>query len=134
MTNMTEEVVSYKCNWCNKLHKSEVDADKCALEHAKENLANSLLNNGYPLSSINYFCGFNWSLTKKQESITKYNCFVISHWQCCDKPAYRIVRINERGYLMLRGKGNWSGYYGDWVKIDRLPVAHSKDELFVDRR
>ena len=132
--NMTEEVTSYRCNWCGKLHKRESDADKCAFDHARGNYATSLLREDRSLSSINYFCGFGWKLTKEQEDITQDNCFVVSHWQCCDSPAYRIVSISSNGTLELRGKGSWSGYYGNSVSIDRLPEPHPKEDLFVDAR
>jgi hypothetical protein len=132
--NMTEEVVSYKCNWCGKLHKRESDADGCAFEHAKENYANSLLREGKSLLSINFFCGFDWKLTEEQKGITQDNCFIISHWQCCDKPAYKIVGITANGMLELCGKGSWSGYYGNAIRIDELPEPHPKEELYIGPR
>jgi hypothetical protein len=132
--NMTEEVASYKCNWCGKLHKYESDANRCAFDHAKKNYANSLLREGHSLSRINYVCGFGWKLTKEQEDITQDNCFIVSHWQCCEKPAYKIVDISSNGILELRGKGSWSGYYGNSVSIDRLPKPYPKEDLFVDQR
>jgi len=131
---MTEEVKSYKCNWCGKLHKRETYADICALKHAKYNLANSLLKAGYPLESIEYWCRFGWKLKDEQKSITQDNCFIIFHWQCCDKPAYQIRSIDENGSLFLSGCGSWSGYYGNAVSIDRLPQPHPKEELFFDKR
>jgi hypothetical protein len=131
---LTEEVLSYKCNWCNELYKMKRDADICALKHAKYNLANTLLKDGYPLSSIEYWCNFGWNLKDSQKDITKDNCFIMSHWQCCNKPAYRIVSIQDGGYLRLFGIGSWSGGYGNTISIDKLPIPHSKEELFVDER
>lgn len=132
--SMTEEVVSYKCNWCNSLHKTQVDADECAFRHAKENLANSLLRSGRSLESINYLCGFNWKLTEEQKRITKDNCFIVSHWQCCDKPAYQIVFIGHNGRIKLSGKGSWSGYYGNYVSLDSLLNPYPAEDLYVDGR
>lgn len=131
---LVEEVKSYKCNWCDKLHKTERDADMCALKHAKINLANTMLNDGYTLESIEYWCGFHWSLSDEQKGITKDNCFIVSHWQCCDRPAYKIVSIEDGGYLKLWGKGSWSGYYGNAVSVDKLPKPYPPEELFVDKR
>ena len=37
MNQMTEKIESYKCNWCGDLYNTEVDADRCAFKHAKEN-------------------------------------------------------------------------------------------------
>ena len=91
---MTKEVLSYECNWCGKLYDNKLDADECAFIHAKTNYANSLLDSGRTLRSINYLCGFRWKLTQEQEEITNENCFVISHWQCCEKPAYQIGQIS----------------------------------------
>ena len=132
--DMTEEVTSYKCNWCGKLHERKSDADKCAFDHARGNYATSLLREGYPLRHINFFCRFGWKLSKEREDITQDNCFIVSHWQCCEKPAYRITSINPNGTLELSGKGSWSGYYGNSVSIDRLPKPHPKEDLFIDAR
>lgn len=132
--NMVDEVISYKCNWCGQLHKIESDADRCAFNHARENYATSLLREGHDLKHIEYMCGFHWNLTKEQEDITKDNCFIVSHWQCCEKPAYKIVRVNSNGTLELWGKGSWSGYYGGAVGVDRLPKSYPKEDLFVDKR
>ena len=131
---MTEEVKSYKCNWCGKLYNKQTDADMCALKHAKHNLANSLLRAGSSLESIEYWCRFDWELKDEQKSITKDNSFIISHWQCCDKPAYQITTIDENGILFLSGCGSWNGYYGANISINRLPSPHSKEELFIDKR
>ena len=128
---MTGEVTCYKCNWCGKLHTYEVDADRCAFNHARKNYATSLLNDGHTLKTIKYLCGFNWNLTKEQEEITKDNCFIISHWQCCNKPAYKIVSINENGTLKLWGMGSWTGYYGETVDVNSLPKPYPKEELFI---
>ena len=127
---MTSEVVSYKCNWCGKLHDSETRAAQCSFAHAKHNLANSLLNDGSNLASIEFYCNFRWNLTEEQKGITKENCFVMSHWQCSKEPAYRIVSINE-GLLRLSGIGGWMGYYGNNVSLEDLPEPHAKEELFV---
>lgn len=131
---LVSEVLSYKCNCCAELYDRESSACQCALDHAKENLAIALLNEGYPLDHINYRCGFRWPLKDEQKTITKDDCFKINWWQCCEKPAYRIVSINSSGMLKLWGKGGWNGYYGGYISLSELPIPHSKDELFIDPR
>ena len=127
----TEEVISYRCKWCGELHEQEYRADECALKHAKIKLANTLLEAGFTLFYINNHCGFNWKLSDEQKEITKDNCFIISHWQGCGKPAYKITAIEHNNLLRLRGKGGWSGYYSDLYDVEYLPVPHLKEELFI---
>lgn len=125
-----EQITAYKCSSCKYTHDREVDALQCEFKHARCKYANVLLNNGGTLSTINYWCGFNWKLSKEQESITKESCFIISYWQCCEKPAYQIRRITESGYIYVSGKGGWSGYYGKEMSIDQLPKPYPKEELY----
>ena len=128
-----EEIKAYKCGVCKHTYDREQEVLECEFKHARYNYANILLNKGYTLSSINYLCGFNWQLIKEQEDITKDNCFVISHWQGCNKPAYQIRRIEENGYVYVRGKGGWSGYYGSDIKVDQyyLKKPYPKEDLYV---
>lgn len=128
---MIEKVDSYKCKWCGTLYTDEVSASQCAFKHAQTQLANTSLQAGYTLEMIDYLCKFGWQLTDEQKNITKDNCFVFSHWQCCEKPAYRIASIEDGGFLKLWGKGGWSGYYGNVVSLNKLPVSYSKEDLFV---
>jgi hypothetical protein len=86
---------------------------------------------GHTLEHIHYHCGFHWDLTLLQRDITKENCFVMEHWQCCHKPAYQIVRIESDGALRLWGYGGWSGGYGGTISIKDLPAPNSPAELFV---
>lgn len=124
----------FVCERCGEAFSYESYALQCEEIHEKERLANELLNAGETLEVINDACGFNWKLRDDLKATTKDNCFVISYWQCCDKPAYRITSINGYGTLCLYGCGSWSGYYGNEVDISRLPLAHTKEELFVDKR
>ena len=128
---MIKEIEAYECEVCGEIYKREADAARCFYDHAKERYANVLLDEKRGLRSINYLCGFDWTLTPEREQITKDNCFVISHWQCCDKPAYRIVEINSHGKVRLWGIGGWMGGYGNWMDIDKLPQPHEKEELYV---
>ena len=128
-----KEITAYKCDICEHTYDNNVDALECEYKHARYNYANALLDNRHSLSTINYLCGFRWELTKEQEDITKDNCFIISHWQGYDKPAYQIRRIEKDGNLYVSGKGNWSGYYGQEVRINEsyLQKPHPKEELYV---
>lgn len=131
-----EEVKAYKCNRCSHIYNREIDALECEYKHARYYYANALLEKGWNLRMINSACGFNWNLTDEQKEITKDSCFIISHWQCCEKPAYQIRRIEENGYVYVSGKGSWSGYYGNEVSIDQyyMKKPYPKEDLFVDSR
>lgn len=126
-----EEVTAYKCSICKHIYDKEIDALECEFKHARYNLANALLDKGYNLSSIKYWCGFDWNLSEEQKDITKDNCFIISHWQCCEKPAYQIRRIEDNGNLYVSGVGGWHGGYGNEVNVNKLPKPHPKEELFI---
>jgi len=121
----------YECKGCGSLHKSEREAARCEFDHAREAYANILLDEKNTLSAINYLCGFRWNLKPEHERVTTDNCFIVSHWQCCKKPAYRIVEISSNGMLRLRGMGSWMGYYGSWMDVGNLPSPHDAEELYV---
>ena len=130
MKSQVEEIISYKCNYCSSIFEDKFEADRCALEDAKVNLANTMLNKGFTFDYIEYCCGFHWNLSEEQKKITKDNCFIFSHWQCCNRPAYKIVGIEKGGFLKLWGVGGWHGGYGDVISLDDLPEPHSKEELY----
>ncbi len=51
-------------------------------------------------------------------NITKDTGFKIEHWQCSNKPGYKIVDLNVDGKVHIFGDaGSWSGPYGNWVSI-----------------
>lgn len=125
-----EEVKMYKCKNCGEVFTTEYGAYECEFIHAKENYANSLWKSGRTLKAINWLCGFNWKLRDELLEVTKENCFIISHWQCCDKPAYQINYINGRGSVNVWGIGGWSGGYGNDMMIDNLPEPHPAEELY----
>ena len=129
-----EEVKAFSCIRCNKIYKGERDAYECEFKHAQEEYANCLLREGHNLEHINWCCGFNWNLTEEQKKITHDNCFIISHWQCCEKPAYRITGIDRGGFVRVWGCGSWNGYYGNTIQVSNLPKPHPKEELFIDER
>lgn len=66
-------------------------------------------------------------------NVTKDNYFIISHWQCCKKPAYQIKYIDEYGILYLYGDGSWNGGFGGYLEIYDIYLKDPRplDELFV---
>ncbi len=126
-----EEVTMYKCKSCGETFSVPEYAYRCEFEHSRTAYANALLENGYSLGYINLMCGLGWKLRDDLKDVTKDNCFIISHWQCCQKPAYQIRRINETGYIRVTGKGGWAGYYGNDMSVDKLPKPHPKEDLFI---
>lgn len=129
-----EKVIRYKCDYCGELFSLEEWCLKHEESHRKSEKANEMLNGGKTLEEINNECHFWSEVPDYLKNVTKDNCFVISHWQCCDKSAYRIVSITRQGRLRLFGCGSWSGYYGGEVNInyDILRNPRPKEELFVD--
>lgn len=125
-----KETIMYKCEKCGKSFDNEKGALECEFNHAKEKLANQLLKDGHSLGYINYICSFGWKLSEELEKVDKDNCFIISFWQCCDKPAYQITSIDYRGNLYLYGIGSWCGGYGGWRSINDLKDPHQKEELY----
>ena len=57
---------------------------------------------------------------------TKDTGFAVRHWQCSDKPGYKVRQIDSAGRMHLFGDaGAWSGCYGNWVGLqDLLRYAH----------
>ena len=98
--------------------------------------ANEMFNEGYTLKQINNKCEIWAYVPEHLENINKDNCFKISYWQCCDKPAYQIIRICFDGDVTVGGCGSWSGYYSDRIRIDSrdLKNPRPKEELFIDPR
>lgn len=121
----------YICEVCGRAFDHESGALDCEKIHKLEEQATNLLKDGKTLEEINEICNFKWKLRDDLKQVTKDNCFIISWWQCCGKPAYRITQINGWGVPYLSGKGGWSGYYGGYVKVYQLPDPHPKEDLFI---
>lgn len=131
-----EKVIRYKCDYCGELFDLETWCINHEESHRKSYEANEMLDAGKTLEEINNECHFWSKVPDYLKNVTKDNCFIISHWQCCDKPAYRIVSITYQGRLRLSGCGSWSGYYGSEVDINynNLRNPRPKEELFIDPR
>lgn len=131
-----EKVIKYKCSDCGELFDSEEGCLEHEDRHERINKANEMLNDGHTLQEIQDACDIWYSIPEHLKNVNKDNCFVISWWQCCDKPAYRIDYIYMDGNVRVWGCGSWDGYYGNPVSLNSndLKNPHSKDELFVDKR
>ncbi len=131
-----EKVIRYICDYCGELFSLEEWCLEHEESHRKSEKANEMLSGGKTLKEINNECHLWSEVPDYLKNVTKDNCFVVSYWQCCDKPAYRIVSITHKGRLELWGCGSWNGYYGGEFKIgnDNLKDPRPKEELFVDPR
>lgn len=131
-----EKVIKYRCYHCGELFDSEERCLEHEDRHERIYRANQMLKSGSTLKEIQDECNIWRKVPEYLENITTDNCFVVSHWQCCDKPAYQITAIYMDGRVQLWGCGSWDGYYGCEVRLDYscLKKPHSKEELFVDKR
>ena len=101
-----EKVIRYMCDYCGELFGSEELCLEHEESHRKSEKANEMLSDGKTLEEINNECHFWSEVPDYLKNVTKDNCFVIRHWQCCDKPAYRIVSITHQRRLRLSGCGS----------------------------
>jgi hypothetical protein len=141
---MPKKIEMWKCELCGETFYRE---EEC-LKHEKVEKsvieANQMLADGATLKEINDKYQLWRKLPEHLEPVTKDHCFVVSHWQCCDKPAYRIQYLSMFGScslypnvrLHLCGRGSWSGDYGGDVEVTyyALKEPHKPEELFVDKR
>lgn len=130
-----KKIEMFKCEHCGELFLSE---EQCLKHEKKEESiieANKMLQNNCSLGEINNKCHLWEELPPHLEGVTKDNCFIVSHWQCCEKPAYQIQEINIGGDLYLSGIGSWYGAYGGFVnpKSHHLKKVFSKEDLYVYR-
>lgn len=92
--------------------------------------ANEMLENGATLMSVltranqtrPWWDGW---LTLEDKVIlmktTKDTGFVVRHWQCHEKPIYKVCAIETGGRLYLSGDAeNWCGPYGGWIDLADL--------------
>ena len=133
---LMEKVIRYRCGYCGDLFYTEEECLKHEQRHLDVEKANQMLENGATLQKINDTCHIWHKIPEHLKEVTTDNCFVISYWQCCNKPAYRIYSIDMDGRLRVGGCGSWSGYYGESLTINNssLKNVHNKEELFVDSR
>jgi hypothetical protein len=131
-----KQVIKYQCEYCGGLFDTEMVCVDHEDRHKRVDLANQMLDNGSTLAEIQDECCIWYRMPEHLMNVTKDNCFVVSYWQCCDKPAYRIVCINMDRSVKLWGCGSRDGYYGSNVRLDSscLNNPRPKEELFVDKR
>ena len=73
-----------------------------------------MLDNGCTLQEIQDSCNIWYSVPEHLKNVNKDNCFTISWWQCCDKPAYQIKYIymeisNEKFGMLLKEAASEAG-------------------------
>lgn len=131
-----KKVIKYECEYCGDLFGSEEYCLEHEDRHKRIERANQMLKNGHTLKQIQEECKIWYNLPDYLESVNQDNCFIVSYWQCCNKPAYRITYIDMDGRVQLWGCGSWSGYYGNLVGLNfpYLKTPHPKEALFVDKR
>lgn len=131
-----KQVIKYQCEYCGSLFNVKEICFEHEDKHERIDKANRMLRNGHTLMEIQNECNIWYSFPEHLKDVTTDNCFVVSYWQCCDKPAYRIVEIDMCGRVRLWGCGSWNGYYGDLVELNSsyLKKPHPKEELFIDKR
>lgn len=61
------------------------------------------------------------------ERMTRDDALVIRHWQCSDKPGYKVCDLNHKMQIYLYGDaGSWNGPYGSWLDLsDFLRLARA---------
>lgn len=131
-----QKVVRYQCDDCGELFYTEKECVEHEEKHKKIEHANQMLKKGCTLKEIQEECQIWYKLPTYLENVTQDVGFVISHWQCCKKPAYRILAITLEGHLIVRGCGSWSGYFGNEVPVtsDILKEPKFGESVYVDPR
>lgn len=141
LLNGVKTVSRYQCPLCRELEDSEYNITNHLLDHAVDNRIQQLWKQGKTLKEIdNLYHMFQGiipdsdsydSFCKCHHNITKDSCFKISHLQCCDYPAYRIIEINHHGKIIAGGCGSWDGYYSSKVHFGNLRDPRPLSELYV---
>lgn len=130
-----EKVIRYRCDYCGELLNSEELCLEHEDRHKRVERANDMLRENHTLQEIQDECHIWHRVPEHLQNVTHENCFTISHWQCRNKPAYRIIGIHFNGKVSVRGRGYWSGWGKDISLEDNcLHNPRPKEELFVDPR
>lgn len=129
-----ERVIKYKCVYCGNLFDSKDVCQEHETRHKKIDRANQMLDNGCTLKEIQDECNIWYKLPEHLENVTKHNCFIVSHWQGCVRPAYQITDINFKGSVWLHGCGSYCwGSYGKYVGLHSIELINPRpeEELFI---
>ena len=114
-----EKVTMYRCEYCGNLFDTAELSAKHEQRHRNIDGANEMLREGATLEQINQRYKIWSNVPDHLKEATKDNCFRISYWQCCNKPAYTMREIKMDGRIRLFGCGSWNGYYGSDVRLKR---------------
>ena len=136
-----EVVQRYECPVCHELERYESGITQHLLSHAIDERIAVLWQKGKTLKEIdNLYHMFQGIIPDRPESydsflechhnVTKDSCFTISYLQCCDYPAYRIMKITHYGQLNALGDGGWSGCYRSKVSLGSLRNPRPASELY----
>ena len=130
-----EKVIRYKCEKCGELFENEEECIQHEDRHLRIGKANEMLEAGHTLKEIQDECSIWDSVPEYLENVTKDNCFIISYWQGCDKPAYKITNICMDGCVEVFGYGLWTGRYGEGLSLNsrHLRDPRPKEELYVHK-
>jgi len=128
-------VDKWECLSCHEEHYSEAGAVLCATRCAQAEAATEAFSRGEPLSEVVKNFPENCRPDLKAlglEGVTKTCGFVVGHWQCCDLPAYAIIRFTNTFRPFLWGKGGWTGCYGG--EVNWKDLGKPSDTIYVDPR
>ena len=80
--------------------------------------ATELLESGASVACCLQAMGYVPKIDPVLERVNKGTQLVISHWQCCDTPGYKVQRFLPDGRVVVYGDaGSWTGPYGGDVTI-----------------
>lgn len=135
MNDLPEIIIKtkYECPYCSNESLTENSAIFCRGQCHKAEEATKMLESGATLFDINNKWKLWTNLPEYLKDTTKDNCFTISYLQCCDYPAYRIVRILGNMKVRVWGIGSWTSGYGVDCNITdhNLKNPRPKEELFI---
>lgn len=131
-----KEIIKYQCSECRNLFATPKEALAHEMRHKEIRKANKMLDEGCTLKEIQAECRVWNDVPKHLENVTKDNCFVVSWWEWCNKPAYQITRILFTGSVVLSGCGSLIGDYDGILSLcdNELEDPRPKEELFINNR
>ena len=129
-----KEIIKYQCSECRNLFATPKEALAHEMRHKEIRKANKMLDEGCTLKEIQAECRVWNDVPKHLENVTKDNCFVVSWWEWCNKPAYQITRILFTGSVELCGSGSLFGAYNGILCLcdNELEDTRPKEELYIN--
>lgn len=112
-----QKVTKYKCDYCSSMFDNIKECEKHEYRHRCIIMANEMLQNNHSMQEIQTACNIWPSLPEHLKNVTTNSRFIVSHWQCCPDPVYRIVHIDIDGRVELGGHDTTHSYYSNSVDI-----------------